>query len=253
MSSYNIFISWSGDRSKIAAEALRNWLPKIIQSAKPWMSETDIDMGTRGLDEIGKVLEGQNFGICCLTPENLLEPWILFEAGALSKSFDNSRLWTYLLGGLKPQEVRMPLSIFQWTLAEKEDTRKLIHAINRALNDNPIPEADLNELFEAMWPKLEEKIKALPASRDPAQPKRKVEDMVAEILEIARAEANRRRKLEQYEHVFEELMPLLEEMLRTAKMQPSPYFGVRPLTLSELAGGKTHPYPSLAHLLGGKK
>jgi len=35
------------------------------------MSNTDIDKGSRGLEEIGKALEGMKVGIICLTPENL--------------------------------------------------------------------------------------------------------------------------------------------------------------------------------------
>src|SRR5437879_13172271 len=98
---YNIFISWSGQRSKWAADALRDWLPLVLQAAKPWMSEADIDKGSRGLDEVGRALEGMKIGIICLTPENLNARWILYEAGALSKTVDaKTRLCTYLLPGL---------------------------------------------------------------------------------------------------------------------------------------------------------
>lgn len=44
---YNVFISWSGDRSKVAA-ALYDWLPMVAQTAEPWMSEEDIEEGSRG-------------------------------------------------------------------------------------------------------------------------------------------------------------------------------------------------------------
>jgi len=40
-----IFISWSGDRSCLIAEAIRGWLPKVVQSVKPWMSDQDIAAG----------------------------------------------------------------------------------------------------------------------------------------------------------------------------------------------------------------
>jgi len=41
----NVFISWSGPRSKQAAEALREWLGNVLQNARPWMSATDIEKG----------------------------------------------------------------------------------------------------------------------------------------------------------------------------------------------------------------
>jgi hypothetical protein len=47
---FNVFISWSGPRSKWIAEFLHSQLPKIIQAARPWMSEENIDKGARGLN-----------------------------------------------------------------------------------------------------------------------------------------------------------------------------------------------------------
>ena len=50
------------------------------------MSGSDIQKGSRGHFELAGALEGVRHGIVCLTPENLGEPWVLFEAGALSTS-----------------------------------------------------------------------------------------------------------------------------------------------------------------------
>lgn len=181
----NVFISWSGERSKWAAEALREWLPTVLQAAKPWMSASDIDKGSRGLDEVAKAL-GTKIGIICLTPENLKEEWILYEVGALSKSLDDkTRVCTYLLADLRPQDVKPPLGLFQATRADKEDTRKLVHAINKSF-DAPLQEKVVNTVFDRMWPDLAEKLSALPKPSGVVPPKRTTEEMVEEILELNR-------------------------------------------------------------------
>jgi hypothetical protein len=54
----NVFLSWSGLRSRWVAEAMRDWLPLVLQGAKPWMSATDIEKGSRGLIEVSTRLVG---------------------------------------------------------------------------------------------------------------------------------------------------------------------------------------------------
>jgi hypothetical protein len=53
----NIFISWSGPRSGAVAEALKKWLPKIVNAFKPWLSSADIDKGTRWSSDIATRLQ----------------------------------------------------------------------------------------------------------------------------------------------------------------------------------------------------
>jgi hypothetical protein len=183
---YNVFISWSGDRSRMVAAALREWLPRVIQASKPWMSETDIEKGTRGDEQITRAVGSIKLGIVCLTPENLDAPWLLFEAGALSKTVDDrARVFTFLFPGLEPHNVKPPLSMFQATKAEKVDMRKMLQDLNAALGDS-LKERDLSEVFEAMWPRLEESIQGMPTEQRALPPKRSSEDMLAEILDLAR-------------------------------------------------------------------
>src|ERR1039457_1546296 len=61
----NVFISWSGERSRLVAEYLREWICTVVQAAKPWMSESEIEKGSRSLEEITKALAGCKVGITC--------------------------------------------------------------------------------------------------------------------------------------------------------------------------------------------
>src|SRR5215813_14335412 len=80
-----VFISWSGERSKQLAEAIREWLPNVLQFVKPYFTPADIEKGARWASEISKELEQSKIGIIAMTEENLTSPWIMFEAGAISK------------------------------------------------------------------------------------------------------------------------------------------------------------------------
>ena len=62
-----VFISWSGERSKHVAVGLHQWLPKVIQAVKPWMSKQDIGAGTDWLHELRGELSKDSFWIICLT------------------------------------------------------------------------------------------------------------------------------------------------------------------------------------------
>lgn len=83
----DIFISWSKEPSKQVAIALAEWLPEVIQSLKPWISE-DVSVGTRWNAKIAKQLSSTKFGIICVTKANQHEAWLQFEAGALAKTLD---------------------------------------------------------------------------------------------------------------------------------------------------------------------
>lgn len=150
-----VFISWSGDKSKAVGQALYDWLPNVVQAARPWMSNNDIDKGTLWRTGLAKELDLTSVSIICLTPENLKAPWIHFEAGALSKQQASTYVCTVLFN-LKPIDVGEPLSQFQTTLAEENDLRKLVHSINGTQGDAAVDESIINRAFDVWWPKLKE-------------------------------------------------------------------------------------------------
>jgi hypothetical protein len=180
-----VFISWSGQRSAAVADALRYWLPKVIQALEPWMSADDIEKGTRWRSGLASELEQSSVGIICLTRENLDSTWIHFEAGALSKQQQNTYVCT-LLFGLEPTDVREPLAQFQHTRATKDDLRKLISTINSTLGDSKLPDSELRETFDVWWPKLEERLVQIRELSSPTGPIRTDRELLEEILNLVR-------------------------------------------------------------------
>lgn len=181
----DVFISWSGDKSRAVAEALRDWLPKLVNAIKPWISSADIDKGTRWRSEIAERLSATKAGIVCLTPTNLTSPWLLFEAGALSKSIESAHVCT-LLVGLEPTDVMEPLAQFQATKANKDDILRLVKTLNSALGADALPDSHIQDAFEAFWPRLEQKLNTLPEEGATCIPRRSEREMLEEVLELVR-------------------------------------------------------------------
>lgn len=171
------------------AEALCDWLPCVIQACDPWISSSDIEAGIRWGPRLAEELQQTSFGILCLTPENLTAPWILFEAGALSKIVNGSNVCPLLLD-VHPTDIIGPLAQFQSVKADKEGLWKLIKTINSSLGDVAIDESVIQKVFEYLWLDLESSIKSIPTNtKDAISAKRSPEDMLEELLEIAREQS----------------------------------------------------------------
>lgn len=180
-----VFISWSGPRSGKVAEALHAWLPSVIQSVHPFMSEVNIERGSRWSHDLALRLENAQFGLICLTQENLEAPWLLFEAGALSKSMENSRVVPYLYG-ISQTQLQGPLAQFQGAIADKSGTLEVMRSINGALASDGLDPARLELAFETWWPKLEEALEDMPEAIEQAPPSRSDRDVLEEILHVCR-------------------------------------------------------------------
>lgn len=183
-----VFISWSGERSKSVAEALRSWLPKIINAVRPWLSSADIDKGARWSADVAAKLEASQIGIICLTASNMHSDWVLFEAGALSKTIQNTHVCPILIG-LEPSDVHGPLAQFQATRANRDEIKKLLVTINAALGEKALPDSHLDEAFDMWWPKLDDVLKKLPLDKSGAKPHRLERDILEEILALVRSQA----------------------------------------------------------------
>ena len=179
-----IFLSWSTEPSKFIAQVLKDWIPSVIQAARPWFSDSDIDRGTRWSAEIASELEQSKFGILCLTPENLTAPWINFEAGALAKTLNKTYV-VPLLFELEPSDLVGPLSQFNAARINAEDMEKLVLTINSSL-ENSLEVSIVKRSFEMWWPELEKKIAQVPKVKIAKKDKRSDRDILEEILGLVR-------------------------------------------------------------------
>lgn len=181
-----VFLSWSGQRSNRAAQVFRDWLPRALQNVRPYYNADDTSKGLRWANEISSELARTAFGIIFLTRENLASPWILFEAGALSK-LEKSKVAPFLLD-LEPTDVSGPLAQFQATKPNHDDCYQLVRSINQSLGQGGLEPSVLRDVFEQWWPKLDgdlqSAMKAVPTM--PGVPRRSDRDLIEEMLQTVR-------------------------------------------------------------------
>ena len=175
-----IFISWSGERSEALAKALRDWLPLVLHYVSPWLSQSDIKAGDRWSIEIAKELENCNFGIICITRENLNAPWILFEAGALAKSMQDGRVIPLLLD-LELKDLSGPLAQFQAKKSDETGMKELISSLNKS-SAAPVPEVQLEKLFSALWTDLDKQLGTIPKLAASVKSNRSQGDILEELV-----------------------------------------------------------------------
>lgn len=186
-----VFISWSGARSRLVAEALRDWLPNVINAVEPFVSEEDVDKGAIGTEVIARQLHDSIFGIVCLTRDNQTRPWINYEAGALSKVVgDNeARVATVLIDIESPAGVTGPLSAFQATrLRDLADMKHLVRSIAKVAGDTRSKEA-LDNLVDLIWESFAVRVskERLATSGEVSEiPARQPEDLFGELVTLMR-------------------------------------------------------------------
>jgi len=179
-----VFISWSGPRGMLLAEALNDWIHNVIQTVDCFYSSEDIRAGQRWNSEINTKLAETHFGVLCVTPENIASPWLNFEAGALAKTLaDESRVVPVTLG-FAPSALEDPLRQFNGVEATKSGMLKLVISIAEVAKTV----IDVERTFELWWPELEQKIAAIPETGETAalpQPPGESE-LIAEVLGVVK-------------------------------------------------------------------
>lgn len=153
-----IFISWSGDASKVVASALHEAIGEVFNDVDPWMSAEDIKPGQQWFPELMTTLQDTRFAIACLTRSNLSAPWVLFEAGAVSGHFGAMKLAPLLLEGAI-KDLADPLGSFNGVTFDKGGVGALFKSINESL-PKPLTKTALGASVEAVWPGLQKAAQA---------------------------------------------------------------------------------------------
>ncbi|APO87032.1 TIR domain-containing protein [Marivivens sp. JLT3646] len=182
-----VFLSWSGEKSQKIANELKQWIPSVLQFARPYFTPSDIEKGRKWSEEISTKLAETNVGIICLTSDNLNKPWLLFEAGALSKNLDAAKV-SSLKFGVSDADLPGPLGTLQNTNFEKEDFKRLMSSINRTGGEHALPTETFSIVFEKWWPDLDEKINEILNLKSASEPTeiRSDRDILEEILAMTR-------------------------------------------------------------------
>ena len=174
VSEENVFLSWSGKRSKKLAYIFKKHLHLLVPGATGFLSEEDISKGKRGLSEIQGRLTNAKFGLVFLTPENRDASWIHFEAGALSNGLGEGMVSPVLYDMVPAELGASPLAQFQATELTKEDLGRLLRDIEKAVS--PGVESRWAKYFEKFWPDMKVEIEDMPeAPNSSPKPTREME------------------------------------------------------------------------------
>jgi hypothetical protein len=183
-----VFISWSGTLSRQVAEVMRDWLPLVVQSVEPFMSSQDIRAGDRWQRDIADRLSDTDFGIVCVTKANQKEPWLNFEAGALAKAIDASRVIPLAID-LAPSDIEFPLGQFQATPITPDGMKELVTAVNAACS-HPVAGVIVAKSFEFSWQEFSSRFDSAThtsAETQPVASSRSERHMLEEVLDLLRA------------------------------------------------------------------
>ena len=154
-----VFISWSGDRSRLVAKALSGLIERTNPDVRAWMSQQSIRPGALWEDTLMRVLKASRHGVLCVTPDNLNAPWLMFEAGAIAKNMKKDRVVPYLFD-VTAKDVDAPLGIFNCVDSDYDGTWALMKSLSTTVRPR-LDDRTLGAAFEAAWPEFRDAVAPL--------------------------------------------------------------------------------------------
>jgi hypothetical protein len=203
--------------------------PDVLQYVKPYFTVADTEKGARWENEISKELAASNFCIIALTRESLNSDWIMFEAGAISRSVEKARICAVLFG-IEPLDVKGPLAAFQATRFLKEEVHKLVKTINANAGDAAIESERLERSFGMWWPHLEQSVTKImsEAGSSAKAPIRAERDLLEEVVGQSQAHAEQLSEIQRWIKNIAPVAAMFEFLVGRATT------GTGPKTLAEL-------------------
>jgi hypothetical protein len=113
---------------------------------------------------------------------------LLFEAGALSKNLDRSKVCPILFGEMEPTDVKGPLVQFQAAKFSEDEMKRVLKAVNAELGDLSLAPDVLDKVFEMWWPDLEKAVEkqVSAAIAHDRTARRSDRDLLEEVLALTR-------------------------------------------------------------------
>ena len=175
-----VFISWSKPIAAEIAKQIKPFLEDVLGTATVFMSQA-MEGGTRWSMEIPQRLESCNAGLVLVTKENSHEPWLQFEAGALSKHVDESRVVPLLCNATIGDIQGTPLSLFQAKTLDHDDFLSVCLLFGAAFG---IAEETVRRRFERGWPDLDAAVGAAKGATSPPR-QLTLQDLMAVLERVA--------------------------------------------------------------------
>jgi hypothetical protein len=186
---FHVFVAWSGTSSKQVGLLVHKWLGDVFHTTiSVFISPVDIAPGSIWPDELWTNLLVADFGIICLTPENLGNVWLHFEAGVIAKGFpDKDARLCPLLFALEPGALTGPLgALRQATWCSEEGMLRLARSIDAMLPPGFQSKEKVTEKFGTYWPALEKALSEIPKPTAPPKAEARVEASASDLLPLLR-------------------------------------------------------------------
>lgn len=153
----NVFLGWSGRRSKALAGALEKWLPRLVGGCNAVLVDEELGPNSGLITRSLTQFEQCSHGIAIVTPESARSTWLHFLVGAAVAKLDPRHVYVLLLGLQKEALLGTPLSELTAVVADRGGVRQLVDELSRQALPRDSYQGVLRE-FRDHWAELSRQV-----------------------------------------------------------------------------------------------